>query len=219
MNSKKFILLILTSLALFSGCASKKKSNSNLAYNYYHQALVAVEKNPREALNLINKSLDNYVIPRAKVFKATLLFQIEEYQESLNLFEIIINDKNTPEALRADALNNYACALQASDKLDQAETVWKNLTTNKHYISPELASLNLGLLNLKKNNLKDSINFFNKAIKISPDYIDAYYWLTIVLIKLKEWKPANKIVKELLSLAPEHDKAKDLLNEINKNLK
>ncbi len=216
---KTNFLQILLFLSFFlSGC-SVKKDRSNLAHNYYQQALVAAEKNPREALALLEKSLSEQIIPRALIFKATLLFQTKEYAESLTLFEKIIKDKSYPETLQTDALNNYACLLINLNKLDQAEKIWQELINNKHYLSPEVAWFNIGLLNLNRQLYNKAAHAFNSAIRIASDYIDAYYYLTVTLMKMQEWELARKTVIELIGQIPEHQSALELLEQIDQKLK
>lgn len=214
----KFLQILLILLFFLSGCSSKK-DRSNLAHNYYHQALVAAEKNPREALDLLEKSLNEQVIPRALIFKATLLFQTKDYAESLTLFEKIIKDKSYPETLQTDALNNYACLLITLNRTEQAEKIWQELINNKHYLSPEVAWFNIGLLNLNRQLYNKAAHAFNSAIRIAYDYVDAYYYLTITLMSMGEWELARKTVTELIGQAPEHQAAIELLTQIDQKLK
>ncbi len=214
----KFPQILLLLSCILTGCTAKK-DRSNLANNYYHQALEAAEKNPREALDLLEKSLAEQVIPRALIFKATLLYQTKEYTESLALFEKIIKDKSYPETLQTDALNNYACLLINMGKLNQAEKVWQQLINNKHYLSPEVAWFNIGLLNLNRKAFNKAAHAFNSAIRIANDYIDAYYYLTITLMEMGEWELARKTIMELIGQMPEHQAALELLEQLNQKLK
>ncbi|HLB40930.1 MAG TPA: tetratricopeptide repeat protein [Candidatus Babeliales bacterium] len=207
--------LLIISLVGLSGCGQRRSPKSSLAYNYYHQALVAAEKNPREALDLIEKSLLEQTLPRALVFKATLLFQVEKYLESVTLFEKIISDKRIPPTLKTDAKNNYACVLVALGKLAAAEELWRSLTADRHYLSPEVAWLNIGLLKLNQQDYRAAAQAFNQALRIANDYVDAYYYLALVLTRLHEWQTARQTLHNLLNIVPDHAAAQKLLSEIN----
>lgn len=213
-----YAALLATILVGLTGCGQRRPKQGSLAYNYYHQALVAAEKNPREALDLIEKSLLEQTIPRALVFKATLLFQVEKYAESVTLFEKIINDKRIPPTLKTDAKNNYACVLIALEKYEQAEQIWRGLTADRHYLSPEVAWLNIGLLKLNQQAYRPAAQAFSQALRIANDYVDAYYYLALVLTRLGEWRTARQTVINLLNLVPDHPAATTLLSEIDSQI-
>ena len=225
---QKIIIVNLACCLLLVACG-KKRPNSSLAKNYFQQSLIAAEKNKREALVLIEQSIKTEPTPRAYALKATLLYQIGEYQESLKLFENIVNDKSTPIYLKTDVSNNFACNLLALGQIDKAEAVWQNLAEDRHYLSPEVAWFNLGLLELarvpekqttltkkEKSHLEKAETYFRKANKINQDYIDSYYYLTLALIRLNRLDEAKQEVVQIIGIMPEHKNAKNLLTTIDK---
>lgn len=226
---KHYLVIINLILCLtLSNCAKKNVTNINLAKNYYQQSLEAAEKNKREALVLIDKSLQLDPTPRSYALKATLLYQINNYQESLSLFEKVINDKNAPTTLKMDISNNYACNLLVLGETDKARSIWLDLTSNRFYLSPEVAWFNLGLLefatvpqNTKPNpteieQLQKAAAYFKKAIHASHDYIDAYFYLAITLIQLEEFDDAKNQLVEIIGIMPEHKRAMELLKTVDK---
>ena len=224
---QKFIIIQLT-LILLTAC-NKKKPNNNLAKNYFQQSLVAAEKNKREALVLIDQSINADPTPRAYALKATLLYQIGNYQESLALFEKLMNNKSTPVHLKTDISNNYACNLLAVGQIEKAKKIWLDLTTDRYYLSPEVAWFNLGLLELasvpqdpsplspeNRKKLESAEIFFRKATKLNQDYLDSYFYLSIVLARLDKLEEAKQELIQVVGIMPEHKNAQDLLLSLDK---
>ncbi len=224
----KYIFFIII-IFIFTSCYKKK--NNQLAKNYYEQSLVeAEEKNFKKALQLVDKSLSESPTPQAYALKATLFYQINEFQESVSLFKKIIRDKETPSTMKADIMNNYSCALLALGKKEEAKDNWKILTKDKNYLSPEVAWFNLGLLEfyeasekgfipeLAKDKLLNALRNFTNAISIATEYIDAYFYLGLTYLKLKDYAKAKEVVINLITKEPKHEAANLLLDEINKEI-
>lgn len=224
---KNFI--IITILICFLTACNKKKTNSTVAKNYFQQSLVAAEKNKREALALVDQSIAAEQTPRAYALKATLLYQTGNYQESLRLFEKLMQDKSTPAHLKTDVSNNYACNLLAVGKNEKAKEIWLGLTTNRYYLSPEVAWFNLGLLELasvperplplleeEQKQLEQAEVYFRKAVKINQDYLDGYFYLSITLIRLNKLDEAKQELIHVIGIMPEHQNAQNLLLTIDK---
>jgi tetratricopeptide (TPR) repeat protein len=215
-------IFFLSICLIISSC--KKQQNINLAKNLYEQSIVEAEDgNLKNALQIINKSIEMKPSLNSYALKATILYQLKEYQESLPIFQKIISNKKFSATLKTDVMNNYACTLLALNKKEQAKIIWNELVTDKHYLSPEVALFNLGLLefkeslnnNLDKHNLEKAKDFFSKAINISQEYVDAYFYLSLVLFYLNDLKNAKKVTLSLLGVSPEHEAGKALLNKIN----
>lgn len=225
---KQNFILMTIALCLLTAC-NKKKTNSTVAKNYFQQSLAAAEKNKREALALVDQSIDAEPTPRALALKATLLYQTGNYQESLTLFEKLMNDKSTPAHLKTDVSNNYACNLLAVGKTEKAKKIWLDLTTNRYYLSPEVAWFNLGLLDLAstpeqplplpqadQKKLEQAEMYFRKAVKINQDYLDGYFYLSITLIRLNKLDEAKQELIHVIGIMPEHQNAQNLLLTIDK---
>lgn len=225
---KQNFIIITISLLFLTGCAKKKTTNSTLAKNYFQQSLIAAERNKREALVLIDQSLNIDPTPRAYALKATLLYQIGEYQDSLKLFEKVINEKSASATLKTDVYNNYACNLIMVGDTAKAKQTWLELANNRHYLSPEVAWFNLGLLECssvaekkeltkaEKNKLELALSYFRKATKINNDYIDCYYYISLTLIRLNQLEQAKQELIHVVGIMPEHQNAQNLLVYIDK---
>lgn len=226
-NHLSSILLFL--LFLIVGC-SKKKQNIRLAKNYYQQCLLEIEdKNFQKALQLIDKSIESSSTPQSLALKATLFYQIKQFSESLPIFKKILKEKDASPTLKADVTNNLACNYLALGQKEEAKKLWSQLTYDPHYFSPEVAWFNLGLIEFNeavqenknepeafKRKIKEAQKFFSKALAVSTEYVDAYFYLAYTYMHLKEYKKAEQVITSLLNLSPKHEQAKDLIALINK---
>jgi len=224
MKKQSFILFLILILIIPS-CSNKK--NIPLAKNYSEQSKFEAEQdNIRQALQLVDKSIELENKPESLAYKVTLLYQLQDFKQCCALCKKIINDKKTPVTLKADTLNNYACSLLALGKEDKAQEIWQELTKNKNYLSPEVAWLNLGrleLLNAIRN--KDQDVLFNefivkankslsKAVMLSSEYVDASYYLAITYIYLNNLQKAQNILEDILLFVPDHKLAQSLLSQV-----
>jgi tetratricopeptide (TPR) repeat protein len=233
MNSKFSYLLFLT---LLFGCAKQKKNNSNEVTNHLKEASIEAEAgNYQRALEITNKAYKIDPSPKIGALKATLLYQLQKFEESLTLFKKIIDDPKTPALTKSDVKNNYACTLLCLNRKEEAKQIWRNLAFDKNYLSPEVAWFNLGLLEFsdgiseqkelnenKKTHSKihfnNSTKFFEKAIEIACNYIDAYFYLAIAQFQLKQFEQAKNNILTILSKVPEHKPAQDILIRINSEI-
>jgi thioredoxin-like negative regulator of GroEL len=67
-----------------------------------------------------------------------------------------------------------------------------------------------------KEEIKTAAKYFSKALSISSEYIDAYFYLAVCYLYLKEFDKAKEIIATLLAIMPEHEAAKELLQQANK---
>jgi tetratricopeptide (TPR) repeat protein len=223
----KFLNTNLAVGLILTGCTKNSQRIAH-AKNLYQQSLVAAEKNQREALILVDKSLELDQTPQSMALKATLLYQIGSYQESLKLFEQIRQHPRASKTLLADISNNYACNLLAVGNLAKAREVWLELTQNRFYLSPEVAWFNLGLLAYsqvpqKKKYSPSEINLlqqagrdFGQALKLNTDYIDCLFYLSLTLMRLQRYEEAQQSLVQIIGIMPEHTQAHELLKQLEK---
>lgn len=193
-----FVLLLL----IFGSCAPKKKQN---AKNHYHLAMIELSENNngigswKKALSHVDDALA--VEPKAEylALKATILFMLKHKKSSAFFFD---------QALRAcedgpvkkEILNNYACMLAESGKRSEAVKIWKALVASDDYLTPEVALVNQGKVLMKQGALKKARNSFSRALKYSPGYLDAQYFLALAEMELKNTAVAQDLVKTMLYL-------------------
>ena len=90
---------------------------------------------------------------------------------------------------------NYQKVLEISDKL-----------FSNYSIDPFLLNLK-GMAEIKLNNFENSIKSFEEAIKINPDYIEAYNNLATTYINLGLFKKAISYLKKAILLKPDYANA------------
>jgi tetratricopeptide (TPR) repeat protein len=140
-----------------------------LALDYCEKAL-AVSENFIEALNS----------------KGLCLFNLKKYEEANKLFDKILKiRKDFPEAIE-----NKANTLHALKEYDEALTLYEAIETKKDY---HKFLNNKGLLLHTLGHIKD-IKYFNlakdcydQAIKIKPDFADAYWNKSLSQLSLGEF--------------------------------
>ena len=141
----------------------------DLALEYCEKAL-AVSENFIEALNS----------------KGLCLFNLKKYEEANKLFDKILKiRKDFPEAIE-----NKANTLHALKEYDEALTLYEAIETKKDY---HKFLNNKGLLLHALGHIKD-IKYFNlakdcydQAIKIKPDFADAYWNKSLSQLSLGEF--------------------------------
>lgn len=233
MKIQKKIILLLP--ILFFSCA-KKQPNLNAATSYLKEAAIEADAgNYQKALYFAEQAYKINPVAQVAALKATLLYQLKKFNESLDLFKKIIADPKTPSNIKADVMNNYACNLLCLDKKEEAKLVWQQLVSDKNYLSPEAAWFNLGMIEvgegLRKRNsseekvkLQANINFgtaikyFENATDIACNYIDAYFYLAYCQVQLQKFDDAKKNLIIVLSKAPEHKPAADFLKQVDKKI-
>ena len=213
MKKLKNFIIFFFFLIFLSSC---KQKNLQLAQNYFEQSLIELEeKNLKKALILVDKSINISPLPDFLALKATILYQLKIFEGSLTLFKKIINKKDIPPDKKADIKNNYACLLNQLEKQKEAIEIWKSLINDPSYFTPEVALYNLGLVNYINQDYKTASEYFQKAVDISNDYIDAILYLGLSLEKLKENNKAQELYKTVIKLSPDHELASILLNDQN----
>lgn len=243
---KEFVLLLI-----LSGCGGSLHKKKQLAANHYRQASLEIRNYQNEnninslhkALNEVDKALEVHATAQSRGLKGTVLLQLgvinqnaQYINDCLPYFELIIKDKYASKARKADAKNNYATALYHLGKTEEALKIWHELTTNPHYISPEVAVFNLGYAELNEamraahqepkkpqsiinQYLEQAATYFRQALAISHEYIDALFFLAQTQINLNQREEAHNSLLTILTINPEHQSAKDLLKRIEQHIK
>jgi Tfp pilus assembly protein PilF len=227
MNTKFLIFLSFFIINFFFlGCG--KKSNVKLAQTYYKFALLELSEKPhddqvyKQALDYIEKALEQESKPEYLAFKATLLFRLGKNQEGSFYFDQALKQMLDPK-LRAEILNNKACLLAEvgvktlSEKdVQQALTIWLELENDKSYLTPEVALFNQSKVYLSKKDFGLAKTKLLEAINISPSFLDAHYYLALVSYRLKDLDLAKNEAKTVLFLEPTHEGAKYLSDLLDK---
>ena len=233
MNIKRFKFQLNAFFVLFfiffiAGC--EKQKNNKLAQNYYKMAMeeLADIKNGKEysckrAIDFVDMAINIDEKPEYLAFKATLLFELGYDEIGENFFDNALS-KTKNEKLRCEILNNKACLLAQvgmfnhdNGKVDYAFNVWQDLIYNKDYLTPEVAYFNQSKFYIFKNNYELAKEKLLRAVEISPNYIDAHYYLALVYHNLSDIQAVKNEIQTVLYLFPEHKSAKRL-EQILQNL-
>jgi len=223
-------------LLLFFACGKKDNNKSSssiwssskkLGQTYYRLALLEVseqsdEQGCKKSLDYINKALEKDSRPEYLALKGTLLLQLNQEKEVLNYFYMALQNNPDPKIV-ADILNNKACLLaklgianNEQDKIDQSIKIWSKLLHDKDYLTPEVAHFNIGKVYIHQKNYKKAQQQLSKAIKVSPNYLDAHYYLACVSYQLNDFSLARNEISTVLFLEPEHQSAKELSRMLQK---
>lgn len=145
------------------GLISTRFKEYDKAINYYKRA-ISIDPHYSEAMNNLGVTY----------------LEIENWDEAIKYFKMAL--ENPLYATPDTAHSNIGYALyKKGDYLNALNTL--NDTVKKYPESPQSAYI-LGLVYMKLNNIKSAIDNFNKAVTLSPKYIDA------------RWELANAYLRE-----------------------
>jgi Tfp pilus assembly protein PilF len=218
-NLLKTFLLLLVQVITIPGCGPKQ--NKKLAKNYYKISVLDLqEKNPTEmdykkSLKNINLALRHEVDPCYLAHKATLLMLIDKKDESKKLFWRAL-DVAKNDSIKTEILNNYACLLCKYGERAKATEIFKNLESNKDYLTPEVALVNQAKILLDDGQIKKARNKLAQAVDKSPLYVDAYYYLALTSHILKEFRASKLFAEKTLELECGHQGAVNILKDLEK---
>ena len=214
--------MMLNLLALFfcQACTSSKVKEKNHA-----KAMVAIEQGDiKQALTHLDKVIKAEPLPHNIALKGTLLYQTHQFQESKRIFERLLKNKQLSPTMRAEIMNNYACCLNQLGEHWHAQMLWQQLANNSHYQTKEVAWFNLGMLSLKESKQLErwnqpqskkiarvAVKRFDQALKKEPHYIDALFYQAQAYVLSKQDKLAVQSLKKVLSIAPDHQAAHELM--------
>lgn len=162
-----------------------------------------------------------------KNFQNALQYKPEFYDAYMQLGLLTSKSKSAEavqyfdNALRIDSSSSearYAKAkyLQDQKQFEAAKKVYRDLIR----VSPQNddAFFNLGFIYLLQDSLEKAHKQFDFAIRMKPMRADAYYYRGLCSFELGDLSKARLDLSQCLALDPEHDRAQELLNTINKKL-
>ena len=114
---------------------------------------------------------------------------------------------------------------------DEAIAAWTSLTSDRDYLSPELAYYNIGLTYVKRafelrdkqtSELAGTLSLAESsllnALRISKYFIDALFYLAQVYIMQNRKEDARNALQQIVIEAPEHEAAKRILNGLEQEM-
>lgn len=206
---------------LLTAC-SKQKTNK-IAQNYYKMAILELQEGGgdrqysyKKALYNIEKALEVEEKSEYLALKGTLLFELGYDSLGESLFDKALLNADDSK-LKCEILNNKACLFaqvgmfnKQDFKVNQALDIWQKLERDKDYLTPEVAFFNQSKIFVYKNDYKNAKEKLQRAVQISPNYLDAHYYLALVHYNLLDTIAAQSELDAVLFLYPEHKGALNL---------
>jgi len=155
-----------------------------------HNIPLAIERYKQVAKYNLKKTEANYLI-------ASGYISMGDYQRSLEFYDKSVKD--SPEHL--DSWIGYAIALNETGNTEEAIRKIRRA----YRIAPDSAQINMiygVILSKDDKTLKDAIEKFDNALKITPDILPAYIGKAETLIKLKKFNEAINTLNEVLFRSP-----------------
>ena len=165
------ILLVLASL-LIGGCASQaeraeKASKFNKRVEIHTQlGATYLTRNQLDiAQQELERALDlNSDDSQANHIMGLLQIRLKQDGKAEQYFRRAISE----QPANADARNSYGVFLCERDRLDEADEQFRAAISNPLYKSPEQASLNAGICQLKKPDKKVAAGYFRTSLQHNP---------------------------------------------------
>ena len=168
-----------------------------------------------------NKSIEN--------FQQCLKNNPQNYEANIelgNMFSALRNElaiiyyKNAIQidSTNIDAIYNLGLFFQNNDMLNEAINTYKHLND----IDPKFAYsyYNIGYIYLQLLNISDkAVPYFTDAIKVKPDYYEAYLNRGLAFEKLGDVFSAKQDYQSALQINPDYMKAIESLNRVESNMK
>jgi len=115
-----------------------------------------------------------------------------------------------------EAKNNLGTAYADIKDWDGAIETFKTIKNNSSYKTYHYPLTNIGWAYYHKKEYNKAVVYYNKALKISPDFIRALYGLGKTYIAMGEYKNAEKLFKRAISIAPSSNIARKAEKELKK---
>ena len=214
--AKGYLMLLLV-VVLVAGCGKQK--NTPLAETYFKMAFLELSEQPdqpgaiKRALAHCDQALQQEKKAEFYALKATLLFKLGDFSASRQAYQQALA-LHPDQPVRAEIENNYACLLAQMGQGAAAQQMWRLLTENVSYQTPEVAWVNLGRSYATEQNLIQAKHALEQAVVLEPSYLDAHYYLAVVAQRLGDVVLARQQADLVLATAPEHTGAAALARQL-----
>lgn len=208
---------ILLFCIFVQGC--QKKSIQYQAKEKYRLACSQLtgqrsERDYRQALGFVEEALVCHYAVEYEALKATLLLKLGCADESATSFQHALTQAGDT-TIAAEVKNNYACALAQQGDDAQAFEIWHHLVRDPHYVTPEVAWVNMGKWHVDHKDMKKAQHCFIQALNLEPTYVDAHFYAALTGYALGQKSFACDQATTLLALEPEHTGARRLLTMLD----
>lgn len=184
-------------LEIYNNLIEKSKLKTEEDYQLYFKRAVCHYglQNFNAALNDVNIVIEKYPQPQAKLLRAYINQELEDYEAQLaDLNELIALNPDNPEMIQW-----RASVLMESGKYDEAQ---KDILKLLAYEStPQIKSL-LGLTYYYQSNPDSALIIFDEVIKENPDFIQTYLYATSLCLDEEAHELALQYINKGLALDP-----------------
>jgi type IV pilus assembly protein PilF len=192
---KNSLFLVLCASFIISSCANTEKQNdkrrAEILFSQGTESLVA--QSYTEALTFLLKAekLDPDNADIHNNLGMAFYFKKDLTSAKKHLTKAIELDEN-----QTDAKGNLASLLVEEGRLDDAETIYKQILKNLTYDKQARTYYNLGVIQQRKGIVTKAETYFQKSIKESDTYCPAHYELGLINFNRKNFKEALQSFKD-----------------------
>ncbi|MFP3870011.1 MAG: tetratricopeptide repeat protein [Syntrophobacteria bacterium] len=195
-------LLVLAVLLVFgaSGCASDrafKKRQADRALNVASRAL-AMDDTTLALQQLLEAQKNDPDNPHIHYNLGITYTRKEVLDKAEYHFKQAVRLK--PDF--SEAYNNLGVLYLRQGQVDQAIEALKKALDSLLYLNPQHAHLNLGRAYLLKKDYNKAAEHFQRAVKLVPDYVAAYYFLGLAYEGLEEDREAIRAYRQVVKFVP-----------------
>lgn len=184
-------------LALYNKIITKSKPETEEEYQLYYKRAVCYYglENFNDALNDVNRVIEKYPQPQAKLLRAYIYQELEDYEAQLaDLNELISLNPNSPELMQW-----RASVLMETGKYAEAQKDLRLLLA--YQPAPELKSY-LGLTYYYLENPDSALIVFDDVIAEAPDFTQAYMYAASLCLDEDAYELALEYINKALLAEP-----------------
>jgi Tfp pilus assembly protein PilF len=114
----------------------------------------------------------------------------------------------------AEFANKYGTALVSNQRITEAKSIFAGLVKEHPEYAPGYSNFGFIVLNTEQDQ-KKAMEFYEKALLLDPDYVQALINKAGLLIYQQKMNDANSIFKSILKKDPQNAQVKAILSKIN----
>ncbi len=197
------LAVLLLSLLFLAACAGSGKEVATRADNplppgVYEEILKYFQ---RGDYDLVKKYIQEayktgYRDKRLYFLSGIMALQVQNTEQAKAAFQEAI--KLDPEY--SDAHNNLGTIYLNEGQLDKAEYEFHCALQNPLYMTPELAMNNLGKLMEVKGDKVEAERYYQRAVKVKPDFAPAYYNLGVLYVAACDYSRAAGVLGKAVNI-------------------
>lgn len=160
--------------------------------HYYPECLKVIE--------VLEGQVRGDALFKALYLKADVYLDNEKYQDAIVCYNAILSNQETDIAY-----NNRGLAYWSIKQYEKALSDYKRAVELNFYNA--VSYRGAGEMCLKLDLAHEAVSYFEKAIKIKPDYVDALVGLGVAFYQDEQWEKSYEILLNVIKLDPKNDLA------------